>query len=1240
MKCPRCKFENPPHSDVCGNCGLKFKIKCPECSTMNKIGTPLCTNCGAVLIRFCPDCGAANSPSSINCRKCGYVLLKKCPDCSALNPVDSEICLKCEASFEKKVAQSVISDEEVKQEPAEEKEEVLEESKSSKEIPALFVELSNYESLKEQISNEVFFNKLLRRFYQTVIKIVQDTSAKILKIKPNLLAVEFNSSESDISEDIAAAVYLSEELFNAFSDLNNLLQKKSDIIFNIKEVILTREQIEENVLLEMFSKLQTDSFYIDKKSFEISSSLFVDVNFLPFDDDFMLVIPSGGEQDEPPAEVEEEVVDIVEDADKKPKMTREEVVKLLVEKISYQDNCRFISLQGVEGVGKSAILNLIIQSAAGEKNLIIFSECCDLFLQKPYGLFQDILKTLIGIPLMNMHRDAVAKTIDSLFTSGQVFCTLSEGTKNVLKDFILPPVFDADDFSVIDSSTTKKDQIYLAFEELFGVMKSSMRLVVIIEDIEYIDDSSLELLEYLIDNGFLNNKAILVATQSSTIPSEIIVNSSNLTVDNTISVQMPPLNEQEAMTCVDGFTAQKPLVSLDFKEKIFNKSKGLPLYIQNLMLYFMQVNLIESVGPSDFNINPDIYAFELPDKTEDLLILRLDDIFKKYKNSYKIMCYAALFGYIFPLKIIKEAAGIDEAELKSIMEVFIRNQLVATFDGRVFFFKNKMIMNVVKNNMMKEGFDSEISFDLLQVAKNALYGEAFYCATLARRANQNQEAFVLFAKATKEALFCGDINLYLKAQKNLLKLFDFAPFADKEDRKKQLCIELGRANYINCPQDAVEFLTEALQLISSDEMTGNTTEILDILGYLSKSFILCGNYQGAIQAIDQSIRYINPERMRLEYALLCYLKMKILMNIGSIGEVIDLCNNTILPIIDDCISKKITISQMSMSELRHTKSDIMLTLARAYAVQGNPHYEKVIAAADIDDAIMTKSNVEAFITSAIYKTLQGDIVSSEELLHKADSIADSIGASGNTTLLWAFLKLLNKSFLGEFDSAEQEILILSQKAKKLNNSLIYNFTTLLMARYFREIKQYDKAKSIINDRVNYFSQQKISSGALLCWYLIGCIFLEEKNVDDAMSIARQALEVCQKTGINNIYFAACFEKLMADCYISRHDFEMVNIHLEKAMKLSKANNLMFMQCRIYSLMGKAYYEIATTMADSKKENAQNSYEMYKIALNIALGLKNEYVAKQINLDISTLKAYCNLQNLSLEEKTQQEQSPA
>ena len=410
-------------------------------------------------------------------------------------------------------------------------------------------------------------------------------------------------------------------------------------------------------------------------------------------------------------------------------------------------------------------------------------------------------------------------------------------------------------------------------------------------------------------------------------------------------------------------------------------------------------------------------------------------------------------------------------------------------------------------------------------------------------------------------------------------------------------------------------------------------EIVDILGYLSKSFALCGNYQGSIQAIEQSIKYINSESMPLEYALLCYLKMKILVNLGCIGEVIDLCNNIILPTIDDCISKKITISQMSMAELRLTKSDVMLTLARAYALQGNPHYEKVIEAAGIDDAIMTKRNVEVFITSALYKTLQGDIDASEALLQKADSVGDSIGVSQNTTLLWAFLKLLNESFIGEFDSAEQKILILSQKAKKFNDSLIYNFSTLLMARYFREIKQYEKAKSIINDRVNYFSQQKISSGALFCWYLIGCIFLEEKNIEDAMGVARQALEVCQKPGINNLYFSACFEKLLADCYIVRHDFEMVNIHLEKAMRLAKANNLMLLQCRIYSLMGKAYYEIATTMDDSKKENAQNSYEMYKISLNIAKTLKNEYLLKQINLDLSTLMAYCKLQNISLKDGT-------
>jgi hypothetical protein len=35
-------------------------------------------------------------------------------------------------------------------------------------------------------------------------------------------------------------------------------------------------------------------------------------------------------------------------------------------------------------------------------------------------------------------------------------------------------------------------------------------------------------------------------------------------------------------------------------------------------------------------------------------------------------------------------------------------------------------------------------------------------------------------------------------------------------------------------------------------------------------------------------------------------------------------------------------------------------------------------------------------------------------------------------------------------------------------------------------------------------------GALLCWYLIGCIYLEENDVEEAINIATQALDVAQK----------------------------------------------------------------------------------------------------------------------------------
>ncbi|MDJ0814907.1 MAG: adenylate/guanylate cyclase domain-containing protein [Desulfobacterales bacterium] len=49
MKCPKCRFENPEQMQFCGNCGAKLESICPQCKSSNPPEFNFCGNCGLAL---------------------------------------------------------------------------------------------------------------------------------------------------------------------------------------------------------------------------------------------------------------------------------------------------------------------------------------------------------------------------------------------------------------------------------------------------------------------------------------------------------------------------------------------------------------------------------------------------------------------------------------------------------------------------------------------------------------------------------------------------------------------------------------------------------------------------------------------------------------------------------------------------------------------------------------------------------------------------------------------------------------------------------------------------------------------------------------------------------------------------------------------------------------------------------------------------------------------------------------
>src|SRR5262249_27441881 len=49
MRCPRCQFDNPDGTKVCGNCGAPRRHRCSKCGRNNPPQFKFCGECGAPL---------------------------------------------------------------------------------------------------------------------------------------------------------------------------------------------------------------------------------------------------------------------------------------------------------------------------------------------------------------------------------------------------------------------------------------------------------------------------------------------------------------------------------------------------------------------------------------------------------------------------------------------------------------------------------------------------------------------------------------------------------------------------------------------------------------------------------------------------------------------------------------------------------------------------------------------------------------------------------------------------------------------------------------------------------------------------------------------------------------------------------------------------------------------------------------------------------------------------------------
>jgi|GEM_PF-1605508 len=1271
MQCPRCREENSEDSKVCTNCGLKLKISCPRCKSLNPIGQERCHSCKLKLITFCPKCKAPNYPTALTCRKCHQQLLIECPNCKAFNPTDKAKCIKCSYDFkEKKATQEispkkkspdVIPEEKTEQIPLEKKssevtpEEKIEQIPEQKiaqtpvirppkleEYAVLSVEFINLSAIKTKIQNPDLVLKLRNFFFHIVELNSKKFKEESIVLSEQSAAINF-LYQNNTKNSALYAILAARDILKEINELNFKIQNTLKIKLKVKiGISIVNSQDSEYYSQVERSAANADNIVVstkvynltsDKFSFELMSSVTVgeklttvyslqDPLGIHSTPDIIIEEPRvefpGEEAISKPAEIQDtERKDEKEDFFDKREASQDNIAGFLVKALTEIKEGYIIGISAPDGAGKTTVISTAKQILSERNVNFLFGQCQPINEIIPFAYFQDLIKNLFGLPLHITNIEEYKKAISLTFQSK--FKIKDKRVEETLIDLLL-----LENAHNNLGLLNNKKRVFECIEKILAELKSESNIALVIEDFEFIDSSSLECINFLINKGFLNEKSQIVITHIPDINLNDYFDIENKD-ERIFDIHLKPMSKEEAEKSIRNILNGQDLIPPKLKDKIYYNSKGLPVYIEQALWLLFEAGAIYN----DNNIlkfNPEAANLNLPDNVEDILKMRLTQLNKASSDVTKILLIACKFGQRFMPSLMQTTLEMDEQQFINSMHILETSGIFVQYDQYTIIFKNRLIYNLVYN----QGFTEEEKLNyhklVLLALSNYTRSSSAMLAAHAELANLPNDAAKFWNMAAKEALLLGDAKSYITARQRLLSLLEVIDIPDKDNVRLNIYEETGKIIYEINPEEAIKYLSNA---ILEREKGDETVKIIELTGYLARSSELTGNYSGVIECVEKALSKVSKENEPVEYALLNYCKLEALYNTGKLEEAIYLAKNDILPTLKTAISKNKTISGLSLEELNYTELETQLILARTYAVQGNKEALSIannllLKASELG---LTEVEIHAKLVEALYKTLQGEINSSNAILEYLKQLISQMPDNNNIKLQWGFINLLSNILSGDFDAAKNIIDSVIAIAEEIKDYNILAIAKLLEGKIYKEMPDFQKAKNIYNDYIVFCSEKKLATGALLGWYLYAEVEIAESNIEKAQEIAERALEISQRAGINNYFLTMLLQKQLGEIQIIKGDFEASRMYVEQALISSRNLDSYLLQSKLFLAYGKIFQEIAAISGEDKQKNVNLAHEYFMESLDIAQRLENEHIILQIEEEFTNLSTFCQLSGI-------------
>ena len=343
-----------------------------------------------------------------------------------------------------------------------------------------------------------------------------------------------------------------------------------------------------------------------------------------------------------------------------------------------------IVISGEAGIGKSRLVNETKTYARQKGFTVLQGNCFEPDLALPYGPLLDLLRTFV----LTLPPNEIEPEFGS---SAMEMIPLMPEFANLHPD---KPYFPT------SSPESEKQRLFQALAQFFvhrsGNINNQGGLLLVIEDLHWSDDTSLEFLEHLARRIESFPIALLLTYRSDAIQEglEKLVRSLNR-LSYAVEISLHPLTADELDAFIKAIFDLDLPVRTELLDAIYTLTEGNPFFIEEILKSM-------TVAGSFFNTdgiwdNKPVEELNIPASIQDSIQRRT---FQLSSNARQTLTLAAVAGRRFDFGLLQVLTKTDEQDLLEQMKELVAAQLVVEESADQFAFRHALTREAIYTKLL------------------------------------------------------------------------------------------------------------------------------------------------------------------------------------------------------------------------------------------------------------------------------------------------------------------------------------------------------------------------------------------------------------------------------------------------------------------------------------------------------------------------------------------------------------